>query len=394
MINVSEYKRWIQKTPKPFAFVNIDAFDQNLKNLQQRCGKKQIRVATKSIRSVYLLKRIAEKASINRWMCFKAEEALYLSSLGFNNLLVAYPTTNPKSVQKVCAAVKKGKQIILMTDTQRHLQQLNAIAQKNDTVLPIAMDVDVSYLFGGIYFGVYRSSICSYKKIDDFLSSLKKYPYLKLTGVMTYEAQIAGVGDAQKNAFFKNKIISFLKWKSQSHIKKQRKNIEFLLQKHQIKVDFINGGGTGSLETTAKDKVITEVTFGSGLFQSALFDNYKHFSHLPATGFVLEICRHPRNHIYTCLGGGYIASGSIGKDKLPTIVYPKRASLFKNEGAGEVQTPFYCQKTIDLKTENFAILRHAKAGELCERFNELHLLSQGENIGKITTYRGDGNCFL
>lgn len=394
MINISEYKSWIQKTPKPFAFVNIDAFDKNIEDLQKRCGTKQIRVATKSIRSAYLLKRIAEKATITRWMCFKVEEALYLSSLGFDDVLVAYPTVEPVNVQKVCEAVKKNKQIILMTDTQRHLQHLNAIAQKNNVILPIAMDVDVSYYFFGIYFGVYRSSLRTYKKIDAFLTSLKNYPNLKLTGVMTYEAQIAGVGDKQKHTFLKNKIISFLKWKSQSYIKQQRQNIKLLLYKHQIEVDFINGGGTGSLETTVQDETITEVTFGSGLFQPALFDNYKQFSHLPSAGFVLEICRHSHKNIYTCLGGGYVASGSAGKDKLPLIMYPKRAKLIKNEGAGEVQTPFYCPQNIDLKTENFAVLRHAKAGELCERFNELHLLSQGEHIGKVTTYRGEGHCFL
>lgn len=394
MINISEYKNWIRKTPKPFAFVNIDAFDQNLTDLQKRCGKKDIRIATKSIRSEYLLKRISEKSTINRWMCFKVEEALYLSSLGFDNLLVAYPTVEPSSIQKVCEAVKNNKEIILMTDTQRHLQKLNTIAQKNNVILSIAMDVDVSYYFFGIYFGVHRSSLRTYKKIDAFLSSLKKYPNLKLKGVMTYEAQIAGVGDAQKKTFLKNKIISFLKWKSYSYIKQQRQNIKILLQKHHIKVDFINGGGTGSLETTSKDEVVTEVTFGSGLFQSTLFDDYKQFYHLPSAGFVLEICRNPKKNIYTCLGGGYVASGSTGEDKLPSIVFPKNAKLFKNEGAGEVQTPFYCSNEIDLETENFAILRHAKAGELCERFNELHLLSKGESIGKISTYRGKGHSFL
>jgi D-serine deaminase-like pyridoxal phosphate-dependent protein len=38
--------------------------------------------------------------------------------------------------------------------------------------------------------------------------------------------------------------------------------------------------------------------------------------------------------------------------------------------------------------------QHAKAGELCERFNELYLLKGGEIVGQVPTYRGEGMCFL
>jgi D-serine deaminase-like pyridoxal phosphate-dependent protein len=38
-------------------------------------------------------------------------------------------------------------------------------------------------------------------------------------------------------------------------------------------------------------------------------------------------------------------------------------------------------------------LRHAKAGELCERFNELHLIDGSSVIGTVPTYRGEGKAF-
>jgi len=39
-------------------------------------------------------------------------------------------------------------------------------------------------------------------------------------------------------------------------------------------------------------------------------------------------------------------------------------------------------------------MRHAKAGELCERFDVLHLIRGSERVATVPTYRGEGACFL
>lgn len=390
----SPYYNLFHQLEKPFAFVNLDAFDENLQSLVSRSNQKAIRVATKSIRCTDLFKRIFEKATINRWMCFTMEEAVHLSQQGFDDLLVAYPSVQEKYVKQVCEAIKNGKHIILMTDTLFHLEKLNEFAQQENVVLPICADVDVSYDLLGIHFGVYRSSLNSKEKMEAYFSSVKNYPNLKLDGVMTYDAQIAGVGDNQNGKAAFNQAIRFLKKKSIPKIQQRRKEVLDILRKYDLSIRFFNGGGTGSLESTAFDNSVSEVTFGSGLYQSTLFDQYTNFSHKPAAGFVLEICRNPQQNIYTCLGGGYIASGSAGNEKLPSVVFPEQAKLVKDEGAGEVQTPLVCKHELDLEKHNFAIFRHAKAGELCERFNELHLLSKGKLVEKVKTYRGEGKCFL
>jgi len=38
--------------------------------------------------------------------------------------------------------------------------------------------------------------------------------------------------------------------------------------------------------------------------------------------------------------------------------------------------------------------RHAKAGELCERFASLHLLEGERILEQAPTYRGEGQSFL
>jgi D-serine deaminase-like pyridoxal phosphate-dependent protein len=38
--------------------------------------------------------------------------------------------------------------------------------------------------------------------------------------------------------------------------------------------------------------------------------------------------------------------------------------------------------------------RHTKAGELCERFGELHLIDGDRHVRTVPTYRGEGGTFL
>ena len=40
-----------------------------------------------------------------------------------------------------------------------------------------------------------------------------------------------------------------------------------------------------------------------------------------------------------------------------------------------------------------AWLRHAKAGELCERLTQLHLVEDDQVTGTVPTYRGKGKSF-
>ncbi len=148
------------------------------------------------------------------------------------------------------------------------------------------------------------------------------------------------------------------------------------------------------MDTTGKESVVTEITVGSGFYAPSLFDYYRDFRYQPAAGFAIEIVRQPDASIYTCLGGGYIASGAAGPEKLPQPYLPEGAKLDSLEGAGEVQTPIHYRGPIALKPGDPIFMRHGKAGELCERFTHLLLVSNGAVVEEVTTYRGDGKCFI
>lgn len=107
--------------------------------------------------------------------------------------------------------------------------------------------------------------------------------------------------------------------------------------------------------------------------------------------------REPDEDIYTCRGGGYVASGPVGPDKAPEPHLPAGVSLLDNEGAGEVQTPIRYDADDGshvLSVGDPVVMRHGKAGELCRFFESLVVVDDGEVVETHGTYRGDGKCYI
>jgi D-serine deaminase-like pyridoxal phosphate-dependent protein len=389
----NRYKTILKNERLPLAYVDLNMFDENIHAILKRSGTKKIRIASKSIRCVELMQRILDfNSQFQGIMCYSAEEAVWLSQQGFDDLLVAYPTVQEGSIRAVADEIKKGKQIYPMTDLTEHLTKIQAIAASENVTMPIALDLDMSSRWSLLHFGVHRSSVWNKETLHKYLEALKSCPNLKLCATMGYEAQIAGVGNKVPGKSLMNSIISGLQQNSKKELAKRRKELVEILQKECPELSIVNGGGTGSLESTAEEDWVTELTAGSGFYAPALFDNYSHFRHLPAAGFALEVVRHPQQNIYTCLGGGYVASGAVGKEKAPAPYLPEGMKLTPNEMAGEVQTPIQYIGSLEIGDPVF--FRHSKAGELCEHFEELCLIKDGRILGKSKTYRGEGRCFL
>ncbi len=244
-----------------------------------------------------------------------------------------------------------------------------------------------------LYFGVRRSPLKDEKSVLKLAEKIKQAERIELKGIMGYEAQIAGIRDHLPEQALKNRLVQFLKKKSGREVAQRRKAVVQALHEAGFSLDIVNGGGTGSLHTTASENVVTEVTVGSGFYSPLLFDHYRDFQYKPSLYFALSIVRKPGPGIYTCLGGGYIASGPHGKDKVPRPVNPPNGELLKFEGAGEVQTPVLYKQT-ELNIGDPIVFRHAKAGEICERFNEIICFRENEIVKRYKTYRGEGVSFL
>jgi D-serine deaminase-like pyridoxal phosphate-dependent protein len=175
----------------------------------------------------------------------------------------------------------------------------------------------------------------------------------------------------------------------------RRAELSERLRREGIVLDFVNGGGTGSVFSTTREDVVTEVTVGSGFYCPHLFSYYRGLALSPAAFFALQVVRRPRPEMVTCLGGGYIASGGAGRDRLPIVHFPSGATLTEREGAGEVQTPVRLPPGgPNIALGDPIIFRHAKAGELMEHFTEVLLVREGRIVDRVPTYRGQGKAFL
>jgi D-serine deaminase-like pyridoxal phosphate-dependent protein len=389
------YKKVFAGHRMPFAFVDLDLLDQNIREIAKRVQGKQVRLASKSLRSVTILKHIfGANSYFQGIMCYTAREAVYLAEQGFEDLLMGYPIWQEQDIAAVAQASSSGHLITLMVDSIEHVEQIERVAERYGVKLPLCLDIDMSSNFPGLHFGVWRSPLTTSAQVRPLIERILASSHVQLTGVMGYEAQIAGVGDAVAGQTLKNALVRRLKQRSQQELAARRAEIVELVNGYGIHLRFVNGGGTGSIATTRREDVVTEITVGSGFYSPSLFDNYRDFHYQPAAGYAIEIVRRPTAKLYTCQGGGYTASGVAGPDKQPRPYLPVGAQLTPLEGAGEVQTPIRYEGPIALQPGDPIFMRHAKAGELCERFTRLLLVSNGAIVDEVTTYRGDGQCFL
>ncbi len=382
----------------PFAVVDLEALRANAADMARRAGGTPIRLASKSVRCRALIADTLALDGFRGILAFTLPEALWLVECqASDDIVVAYPTADRVALSKLASQQAPAMAITVMVDSIDHIDMIaRAIAMVTDPhPVKVAIDIDAGYqAFGGrLRAGARRSPIRTPGQAATLAQAIKARPGLRLAGLMAYEAQIAGVGDNPTGRQAYAKVIQAMQKRSAAELAKRRAAIVAAIGE-AARLDFVNGGGTGSIATTAGEPAVTEIGAGSGLYQPGLFDAYRAFRGRPAALFALPVVRRPGPGVVTVLGGGYLASGPADAARLPRPYLPTGLRLDKNEGAGEVQTPLLGPAADSLRIGDLVWFRHAKAGELCERFNELHLID-GDGVARtVPTYRGEGKAFL
>jgi D-serine deaminase-like pyridoxal phosphate-dependent protein len=383
----------------PFAIVDLDALWANAGDLERRGAPKPIRLASKSVRCRPLQERVLERDGFQGTLAYTLPEALWLASHGADDLLVAYPTADRQALRAL-AGLEGAPRVTVMVDSVEQLELLEAAAGGNGQ-LRVCIDVDAGWrtLGGRLRIGVKRSPQHTPDQAAALARAILARERLRLVGIMLYEAQIAGLGDAPPDRPLRARAIGAMQTLSARELAPRRAAVVAAVQdalgvSGASPLEFVNGGGTGSLERTAAEPSVTEVSAGSGLYGPALFDTYRAFTPRPAALFALPIVRRPGRGVVTALGGGYLASGPADAARLPRPHLPAGLRLDRQEGAGEVQTPLLGDAADALRVGDRVYFRHTKAGELCEHFTSLHLLEGERIVDEAPTYRGEGQCFL
>ncbi len=388
------YRAALEDRELPAAFLDRGAFEANLDRTAARADGVPVRVATKSVRCVGVLERLLAEPGFEGLMCYTGHEAADLAAAGFDDLLVAYPVVGDDELRRVAETVVDGARIVLTVDSEEHVRRTGAAADEAGADVPLCIDLDCSTEHLSVHFGVRRSPVRTPAAALSVAETVAGTPGVHLSGLMCYEAQLAGLPDRNPaNGAVENAAIRRLKERSRPVVRERRRSAAEALDA-EFGLEFVNGGGTGSLEFTREDPSVTEVTAGSAYYAPRQFDWYDGLDYDPAAGYAVEVTRLPDDDVHTCRGGGYVASGPVGEDKAPVPWLPEGAELLEREGAGEVQTPVRYDGPVDLAVGDPVVMRHGKAGELCRFFEELLVVDGGEVVDAHATYRGEGKCYV
>ena len=380
--------------PTPLAVVDEDALWANADDLVRRAAGVPVRVASKSVRVREVVDRTLARPGFAGIMSYSLAESVWLADLGHDDVLLAYPTADRDALRDLVAPGDDGERrrsaITVMVDSVESLDLVDALVGPDHPPIRVCLDVDASLRPGALGFhpvhlGVRRSPVHSARQARDVARHVEGRRGFELVGLMFYDAQVAGLPDSSP-------AVRLVKKASTAELTRRRRAVVDAVRQH-ADLRLVNAGGTGSLEVTGADPVVTELTAGSGLFAPTLFDGYDAFDARPAAYFALSVVRKPARDIATLFAGGYTASGAAQKNRMPTPAWPPGLALLGTEGVGEVQTPVRGDAARALRLGDRVLMRHAKAGEMCERFDAVSLVAADGSVETVPTYRGEGRNF-
>ncbi|MEO6703647.1 MAG: alanine racemase [Jatrophihabitantaceae bacterium] len=369
----------------PLAALDVAALRRNADALVRRADRTPIRLASKSIRCRWVLQDVLSRPGFSSIMAYSLAEACWLVSSGLSAVLVGYPSAHRAALRTLAGDPALLAEITLMIDDVAQLDYIEHVVGRPAQSIRICLDVDASLRIGPAHLGVRRSPLRSPEAVAALAVEAARRGHFRPVGLMFYEAQIAGLPDSSP-------AVALVKRRSTAELAERRSAVAAAVRTAGIELEFINSGGTGSLEISSADGCVTEVTAGSGLYSPTLFDGYRQFRAEPAMFFALPVVRRPAADIATLYGGGYLASGPAKKSRLPSPV-DAGLSLLGTEGAGEVQTPVRGRAARELAIGEPVWFRHAKAGELLERFDQVQLVQDGTISETVPSYRGEGRNF-
>ena len=347
----------------PFAFLDLDAVWANAADMLRRSRGKPIRIATRAIRSRPVLERLLDlDPGFQGALTYSLPETLWLWERGLRDLVVGFPTSDRACLTRLARLTSEDpdEAPVVMVDSTEHLDLIEEAAASFVAPIRVAMDIDLSWrpLGGIVKFGEQRSPIRTADEAVALAQEIDRRDRTKLVGVRAYEAQIAGIGDNVPGKAINNTLVRWMQSASAGDVEERRAEIVTALSE-VAQLEFVNGGGTGSIETTASEWAVTEIGAGSGFHAPVRLDHYRSFRPRPAAMFALPVTR---------------ASGIEAPPRWAQRALPRT-------------------RPDRLEIGDRVYFRDLRAGELCERFDRLLLVTGTTIRDEVSTYRGEGKAF-
>jgi|1186.fasta_scaffold03398_2 D-serine deaminase-like pyridoxal phosphate-dependent protein len=347
----------------PFAFLDLDAVWANAADMLRRSRGKPIRAVTSAIRSRPVLERLLDlDPGFQGALTFSLAETLWLWERGMRDLVLAYPTADRACLTRLARITAEDPEEapVITVDSIEHLDLIEEAATSFVAPIRVAIDIDLSWrrLGGLVRFGERRSPVRTADEAVALAQEIDRRERTTLVGAIAYEAQIAGVGDNVPGKAINNLIVRQMQAASARDVEDRRAEIVAALSE-VAQLEFVNGGGTGSIDSTASDWAVTEIGAGSGFYAPIPFDHYRAFRPRPAAMFALPVTR---------------GTGTAPRDDRARRVLPQGT-------------------TEPLRVGDRVYFRPLEAGELCERFDRLLLVTGTTIRDEVPTYRGEGRAF-
>ncbi len=348
----------------PFAFLDLDAVWANAADMLRRSRGKPIRIVSRSIRSRPVLQRLLDlDPGFQGALTHSLPETLWLWERGLRDLIVSRPTADRASLTRLARITSEDPEEapVVMVDSTEHLDLIEEAAASFVAPIRVALDIDLSWwpLGGVIKIGPRHSTIRTADDAVALAQEIDRRDRVRLVGVRAYEAQIAGIGDNVPGKAITNLLVRRMQSASGRDVAERRAEIVTALSE-VAQLEFVNGGGTGSIERTASEWAVTEIGAGSGFQAPVRLDHYRSFRPRPAAMFALPVTR------------------SSGVEGVP-------------EGARQALPQ---SRPDRLGIGDSVYYRDLRAGDLCERFDRLLLITGTTIRDEVATYRGEGKSFL
>ena len=346
----------------PFAFIDLDALWSNAADLLRRSRGKPIRIASEAIRCRPVLERLLDlDPGFQGVLTYSLRETLWLWEQGLRDLVVAYPSADRACLTRLARVTSADPEQapVVMVDTIEHLDLVEESASPFVAPVRVAIDVDLSWwpLRGLVKAGPRRSGVRTAEQAVALAQEIERREHTRLVGVRAYERQIAERGDNVPGKGFTNLLVRGMHSASAKDVEERRGEIVSALS-DVAELEFVSGGGTSSIERPAAEWAVTELAAGSGFSAPIPSDHHRAFQPRPAAMFAMPVTR---------------ASEAIEVPWARRVLPAGRPSR--------------------LEIGDTAYFRDLRAGELCEHFNRLYLVTGTTIRDEVPTYRGEGKSF-